>query len=760
MDPQQRIILEVAWEALEDAGQAPDRLRGSRTGVFTSGASHDYELLQLRGGDLSQIDSHTLTGELSCVLAGRISYVLGLQGPSLTVDTACSSSLVAIHLACQSASSEASSDLALAGGVNLLLAPELFVEAVEAASALAHGRCRAFDVDADGFARGEGAAMLVLKRLPDAERARDRIWAVILGSAVNHDGRSAGLSAPNGLSQRDVIRAALEAARAQAGGGRLHRSAWHRHAARGSDRDGETPGRVSTARRAATARVARSARSRPTSATSRSPPGLPASSRRSSRSGHETIPPHLHFTQLNPASRLDGTALRLSRPRRWRWPRAWGRRVAAGSSFWISGTNAWPIIAECSRARGDAARGPPEALQVIALSAKTEAALKQRLRSAFAAALAAEAGHRPLRMWRTASTRAGLVTPSASPWSRRRSSGGDSAELEAFASGPTPADVPLRRGDRAAQGGLPKFSGQSPERVGMVRRLYESEPVFQRTLDRRDELLGTAPGGSILRALLPAADAPSAPEWLARAPSLFALEVAPTALLAVLGHRSGSRARRHDVGELAAACAAGSPVASSRASISWPAARDGWRHATPPGSGSSSGSTGRLMLAEEAASAPYREGSPRRCDPTARGPPGAQQRGSRHLRREIGSNDAFLKLGKACSGMAGPRLSSPLARRGPRQRDAGPILESLAALYVQGAPWPIGRRSTRRNQDAAASLPTHPFQRQSLWFSDYRPSAGQGRRAATSRRDAASGSGSAAARAARLTQGGAHGSPR
>ncbi len=206
MDPQQRLLLEVAQEALDAAGQVAEQLAGSRTGVFAGISTNDYR--ERMSGATNEIDAYWGTGNSSSVAAGRISYVLGLQGPSLAVDTACSSSLVAIHLACQSLRS-GECDRALAGGVSAILSPEGTIYFSKLRALAADGRCKTFDASADGFVRSEGCGMVVLKRWSDAEAAGDTVLAVIRGSAVNQDGRSSGLTAPNGPAQQAVIRAAL-----------------------------------------------------------------------------------------------------------------------------------------------------------------------------------------------------------------------------------------------------------------------------------------------------------------------------------------------------------------------------------------------------------------------------------------------------------------------------------------------------------------------------------------------------------------------
>ena len=205
MDPQQRLALELAWEALEDAGIPPRSLAGSRTGVFMGVIFRDYADLH-RSAD-ALVTSHTGPGTSLSIVANRISYVLGLRGPSLSVDTACSSSLVSVHLACQSLR-DGECTAALAGGVNLILYPGIAVELTKFGGLSGDGRCKAFDARADGFARGEGAGMVVLKPLSRALADGDPVYALIRGGAVNNDGFSNGLTAPNPQAQEDMLRMA------------------------------------------------------------------------------------------------------------------------------------------------------------------------------------------------------------------------------------------------------------------------------------------------------------------------------------------------------------------------------------------------------------------------------------------------------------------------------------------------------------------------------------------------------------------------
>ena len=209
MDPQQRIALEVAWEALENAGIPPEQLKGSQTGVFMGVCFNDYGHLITQSDNIAAVDNYFSTGNHYSVIAGRISYVLGLEGPALVIDTACSSSLVSIDNACKHLRLGVC-DLALAGGVNLILAPESTINFCKSGMLAVDGRCKTFDASANGYTRSEGCGIVVLKRLSDAERDGDNILAVIRGTAINQDGASTGLTVPNGEAQEKVIQAALE----------------------------------------------------------------------------------------------------------------------------------------------------------------------------------------------------------------------------------------------------------------------------------------------------------------------------------------------------------------------------------------------------------------------------------------------------------------------------------------------------------------------------------------------------------------------
>src|ERR1700722_11081993 len=209
MDPQQRIFLETAWHALEDAGLPKSRIAGTDTGVFVGIHNHSADYSALQFEDLAKLDAYALTGTAHDMIAGRLAYWLDLHGPVVTVNTACSSSLTAVHFAIRSLRA-GDCTTAIVGGVNLLLAPGTTVGAAQLQLLSADGRCKTFDARADGMGRGEGCGVVVLKKLDAAVRDGDRVLAIIRGSAVNHDGRTNGMTAPNGLAQQRLLQAAFK----------------------------------------------------------------------------------------------------------------------------------------------------------------------------------------------------------------------------------------------------------------------------------------------------------------------------------------------------------------------------------------------------------------------------------------------------------------------------------------------------------------------------------------------------------------------
>ena len=364
MDPQHRLLLEVAWEALEDAGIAPDGLAGRQAGVFVGLSTSDYGTLLGAGRDESWIDAYAALGNAPSIAAGRLAYAFGTQGPAMMVDTACSSSLVSVHLAVQ-ALRAGECGVALAAGVNLTLSPALTINFSKARMLSPDGHCKAFDAGADGYVRGEGCGMLVLKRLADAEAAGDRVLAVIRGTAVNQDGRSAGLTAPNGPAQEAVIRAALS----NAG---LAPDTIDAIEAHGTGTSLGDPIEMH-----ALASVF-AGRSRPLSVGSvktnightEAAAGVAGLIKAVLMLRHQAVPASLHFKQLNPHIELGGVPIEV--------PTA-TRAMALGrigvSSFGFSGTNAH-VVLEQAPARSPAMADPRPA-QVLALAARDPAGTRR-----------------------------------------------------------------------------------------------------------------------------------------------------------------------------------------------------------------------------------------------------------------------------------------------------------------------------------------------------------------------------------------------
>ena len=340
MDPQQRLLLEVAWESLWDSGRAPESLAGSNTGVFMAIYGGDHA--RLAYSDPLSIGPNSCAGVSHSIASGRLSYLLDLHGPSLSIDTACSSSLVASHIACQSLRARECS-LALAGGVTLHLEPEHYIALAKLGMLSPDGCCRTFDSRANGFVPGEGCGVVVLKRLAEALADQDRVYAVIRGSAVNQDGRTNVLTAPNGLAQRAVIRAALDHAHVDAASVTYIE-------AHGTGTPLGDPIEVE-----ALAEVA-------------GPAGQPcALGAVKSNFGHleaaagvaglikaalaldrGEIPPNLHFEKLNPHISLEGTRFFLPVART-EWKRGEAIRFAGVSSFGFGGTNAHVVLEEAPR---------------------------------------------------------------------------------------------------------------------------------------------------------------------------------------------------------------------------------------------------------------------------------------------------------------------------------------------------------------------------------------------------------------------------
>jgi acyl transferase domain-containing protein len=371
LDPQQRLLLEVAWEALEHGGIGPDSLAGSAGGVFLGLTSAEYGTLLLNGAP-SDITAYVGTGNALSVASGRLSYFLGIQGPSMVVDTACSSSLVAVHLACHSLRRD-ECRMALAGGANVILRPEPTMNFCRARMLAPDGRCKTFDAAADGYARGEGVGVVVLKRLSHAIADGNRVLAVIVGSAVNQDGRSGGLTVPNGVAQERLLRDALASARLQPsdvsyieahGTGTSLGDPIEMHSLRSVFAEGRPDAHPLVIGSAKTNFGHLEAAA-----------GIAGLIKVVLALQHREIPAHLHFERLNPHIDLTGFPAVIPTARR-DWTAAAGRRIAGVSAFGFSGTNAHVILAEPEVVAAMPSRRHSGGRELTILSARTATALR------------------------------------------------------------------------------------------------------------------------------------------------------------------------------------------------------------------------------------------------------------------------------------------------------------------------------------------------------------------------------------------------
>ncbi len=588
LDPQQRILLETCWTALEDALVDPDRLKGSRTGVYVGISNNDYRTVSLGAGQPNEpaASLYTVAGTSFNTAAGRVAFALGLEGPAMAVDTACSSSLFALHQAMASLQRD-EADMILVGGVQAIFVGRLTELRAKAGMLSPDGQCKAFDASANGFVRGEGCGIVVLKRLKDAQADGDRIWGVVLGSAANQDGTSTGLTVPSGPAQKRVIEEALHQAgvashevdylEAHGTGTEVGDPIELNAAAEvyGRGRQPDSPLLVGSVK---------------TNVGHLEPAAGVAGLMKVVLSMQRgVIPKHLHFNNPNP--RLDWDALPVKiTSESMDWPSVSHRPPRAGiSSYGWSGTNVHIVVeglpvseqvpvdgAGMPRPAGppraiavqvsDSAKGDPaeahervdRPARLLPLSGKTDAALRDAARSylswldlqgdeAFASGNASDAQLSDMAWTATVArshfdVREGVVFRDA-PSLRNG--------LEAVASsGEAP---PAQTAFKVAF----VYTGQGNQWVGMGQALYESEPVFRAVLDRCDQLIREERGTSLLDVMFGrdgAAGDLDEPRWTQ--PAIYALECALTALWAGVGIRPDV-VLGHSLGEIAAAQAAG-----------------------------------------------------------------------------------------------------------------------------------------------------------------------------------------------------------
>ncbi len=752
MDPRQRMLLETSWQAFEDAGVDPDRLRGSRTGIYAGIGTSEYRDL-MTGGD----HGVSYLGTAGSMTVGRVSFALGLEGPTIPVELNCASSLVAVHYAV-SALRQGEVDMALVGGAHAVLSPDLTREMAELGMLSPSGRCRAFDAAADGFVRGEGCGMVVLKRLPEAEADGDRIWGVILGSAVNQNGASAGPTVPNGPAQERAIEEALAR-------GSVDPSEVDYLEAHGSGSGFGDPIEV----QAAAAVYGRGREEdRPlligsvkTNIGHLEPAAGVASLIKTvlaMRRG--LIPANLHFHDPNPHLDWDGLPVRVVSAMT-DWPSHPGRPPRAGvSAFGISGTNSHVVVEGYGEADGPgpekdplpagpaltiavslpepaADLPPPEEAEFrgrpsrfLPLSGKSEGALRE-LAGGYLSWLDERSAEAP-----SDGVAESLLADMAWTAGVGRSHFEHRAGL-VFEDGPSLRDglqalagAEGRPPPRAATKVAFAFAGQESRWSGLVPSLYETEPVVRAVLDRCDAELRQGPGASLLEEVLggAAGDPPSTPA------ALYALECALTALWSSVGIRPGLVVG-HGLGELAAAQAAGVfgleeglRLAAALGAEGGPASPDGPEAAfdsialAPPAISLVSGVTGRVLTsADELDGAHWQRQAHE---------PAAVDRWAETLAGqgvqvvvEIGPDAVLAPLVAAAwpgpaDGPAAPAVLSSLRRDSESCAFAAAVAGAYeAGLTVSFAGLFSGE--TRRR----VSLPGYPFQRRRHWVRAPGPSA-------------------------------------
>ena len=551
IDPQQRLLLEVSWSALEDAAVANSDLAGSNTGVFIGISSSDYSQLRFHYG--ADVDAYIGTGNAHSIAANRLSYLFDLKGPSMAVDTACSSSLVALHLASQSLKT-GECDRAIAGGVNLMLSPEL-TQTFELAGMMAEdGRCKTFDQSADGYVRGEGCGVVILKRLADAQRDSDRILAVIKGSAINQDGRSNGLTAPNGLAQQSVMRQALANAD-------ILPSEVSYIESHGTGTSLGDPIEVNSLKAILGKRTGSCylGSLKTNIGHLEAAAGIAGLIKTVLCLQHEAIPPNLHFKQLNPL--IDLTDTNIAIPQQLESWQGIGR-YAGVSSFGFGGTNAHVILGDDGTVKQEEPASKQlqqRSLHLLTLSAKTAPALQDLVLS-YQNYLEHNAETTLANICYTANT-------GRTHFDHRLAIAVDSqaqlkSKLAQFTAKKPAKGIAYSSIQNQKQIAF-LFTGQGSQYANMGYELYQTQPVFRTAINQCAEILSSYLDHSLLEVLFsehPSSFSPHPSSLLNKTvytqPAIFALEYAlaqmwldwgikPTALIG------------HSVGEYVAATIAG-----------------------------------------------------------------------------------------------------------------------------------------------------------------------------------------------------------
>lgn len=726
IDPQQRLLLEVTWEALENAAIVPESLADTQTGVFIGIGNSDYSRLLYK--DILSIEAYSAIGTAFATASNRLSYVLNLRGPSIAVDTACSSSLVAVNLACQSLQM-GESNLCLVGGVNLILSPDGHITFSQARMLSPDGRCKTFDASADGYVRGEGCGVVILKRLSDAVKDRDNIQAVIRGSAVNQDGLTNGITAPNGPSQQAVIRQALEKAAVKPvqisyvethGTGTPLGDAIEVNALKTILSEGRDVNQTCWIGSVKT-NIGHSEAASGMASLIKVVLGLQ----------HGEIPSQLHFKQLNPYIKIKNTPIKIPTSHQ-KWSTAQIPRLAGVSSFGFGGTNAHVILEEapikvkkqnssCQRlakVKGEDFSEPR--LHLLTLSAKCETALREIVQN-YVTFLSNNTGASLADICFTASTgrshfnhRLALVAKSTEQLYK---------QLKAFDArtpdtGVVKGQVISKQREKIAF----LFTGQGSQYINMGRELYETQPIFRKTLEQCDAILNFYLDKSLLNILYPQPEESSLiNEKNYTQVALFSLEYA----LAQLWKSWGIKPHivmGCGVGEYVAACVAGVfslenglklIVSMSHSTVDSPSTgAEVISDITycPPQINLISNLTGDFATAEIATSQ-YWLSNLHQIVKLDQSVETLKNKGYKVF-VEIGPTGTLLdRIQQILPEGMGVYLPSLLSGKSDWQQ----ILKSLAQLYVRGVKidWCGFYEDYPHNR---IQLPTYPFQRQRYWF--------------------------------------------
>ncbi len=549
MDPQQRLLLETSWEAIENAGIAPDQLSGTATGVFVGIGGTDYSKLPSQFANYHEtIDAHVGTGNALSIAANRVSYILDLRGPSIAVDTACSSGFVALHQAVQELRT-GTCDAALAGGVNMIISPEVTIAFSKARMLSPTGHCRPFDASADGYVRGEGCAIVVLKRLTDALADGDNVLAVIRGTAINQDGRTSGITAPNSLSQQACIRTAL----ASAG---LTTNDVSYIEAHGTGTPLGDPIEFQSLcklfpKTPEQDKVCYVSSVKANIGHTETVSGIAGLIKVILMMQHGVIPKHTELTELNPNITLEGTRLQIP-AEQLDWPTD-KPRVAGISSFGFGGTNTHVVIEAASPVLIPTSALRVRSQHVLTLSAKNKAALHD-LAVAYRARLESTTDADVADFCYSANTgrthfnqRVAIAAESRESLAER---------LTAYVDGKKNAQVTIgevRVTSRPRVAML--FTGQGSQYAGMGKGLYEEHPTFRTIIDECDAILAPVLNKSIREIILEDSES-MINETAYTQPALFAVEYALARLWQSWGVEPNVLLG-HSVGEYVAACVAG-----------------------------------------------------------------------------------------------------------------------------------------------------------------------------------------------------------